>query len=427
MDAALWVFNLCNTFIIFDYFQKTYGFRYEGRGAKGVVITAFYFAHTWTNLQHIAAWNIISEILLINFFSFIFFKPKKGKFYFNAIFQFYLLSLDLIFTCISSLIHRQVFTQMQVEAVYIPYVAVNFLVLFLTYKKVMRLFWHEFVFLYLTKWKVIVSLTMLFQFALVIFISLYFDAYIVNLAGIVVMFYISCFNMGSLFLFLYAQKIYETREKTRIYEMQNVALYDSLLFKDTLLKAVTEIVCEHFAQRPATQAEMDARLKRTQAKLAGLRRYECGNEAVNAIVNHLIWRAAAAGIRLKEEVEVINWDFIDKMDITMLLGSLLYNALEVSGRQEAKVRRIGMTVLRKRDFVLLKIANTCDPAAVQYDDEQEKAFQDGSQTIRIRTAQAAEVCRKNHGTMSFGLRGDLFIVTVCLPCRIADQKFDANS
>lgn len=414
MKIALIFFNIINTIIIFEYLRLTYGYKYKDKRKNALVILAFYLIHTSVNLLHSVPLNILSEFTLINLTAFCFFKEKIGKFYFNMLFQFYLLSVDLIFTCMSSLLSEMRFSDMQVSISFVPYIIVNFILLLATFRHVINIIRYDFIFLYSDKLRRDIQIIMAAQLIAVATASLFIDQYLSNVTILAIMMVLSLVNAVGVLRFLAWQSKKETREKERLYDHFNMTLRHSIRNEKTQKDALGRIIAMHAAKmkKEETQRERDAHIEKLKNQVSGvIFGYNCGNDAIETIVNSIIGQAKAKGIEFKENITMHNWNFINDKDAMIIILGLASNAIEtISGE-----RKIELKIKEGRSAKMIEVIHTFDKA--QMEKSEGRYFPSSNTDVKIRTNLAAEIAAKYKGDLSFEIEKEKFHAIVILPAK----------
>ena len=84
-----------------------------------------------------------------------------------------------------------------------------------------------------------------------------------------------------------------------------------------------------------------------------------GDQFMDIILNEKINQMRAAGIMCYQEIEKINFTFMDKKDITVLFTNLFDNAIESCERSQQKVIHFNLFTFND-GFIVIKVRNSCD-------------------------------------------------------------------
>lgn len=84
-----------------------------------------------------------------------------------------------------------------------------------------------------------------------------------------------------------------------------------------------------------------------------------GNQFMDIILNEKINQMKAAKIICYKEIEKINFDFMDKKDITIMFTNLFDNAIESCERSQQKVIHFNLFTFND-GFIVIKLRNSCD-------------------------------------------------------------------
>lgn len=415
MPEALWFFNILNTYLIFEYMRRTYGFKYDNPTFYFVLAAAFYFIHTLVNLQQMAPLNIISDIILYNIVSFRYFKPRKEKAYFNAIFQFYMLSLDLIFTGSSAAINEQKFTDWQKSPAFISWIAANFIVYILTFERAVKAFQQYYVFFdseeninYLYK-------TTFFQYILTLALSVWYGfSMSANVIGILLMLAIVYKIVQRFSEFISVQRSIEQDMRTKLYEeyafeMENVAKLET-----NIRESVSDICFNHIAHSrnlsEISQEEADAHIEYMQSRIGKIAEEKYSDHTIKTIMLIASEKTKEKNIKLKADIDDLDWSFIEKRDlITVLLGAI-YNAVETStGGVSIQIRTNG-------GHVLMVISQTCDIA--QIEEGNEIIFPSPGNLLKTRTGIILSIAEKYDADVNFRIRQNIFTTSILFSTNI---------
>lgn len=415
MDSALIIFNIINTYIIFYFLKKTYGYKYEKMYVNAIGIIAFNTIHTFINLYHLVTVNIVMEFIMINTFSYLFFNHRSEKFYYNSFFQFYILSIDLVMTSISSIYNKVTFVEAQVNFSNIPFFTVNFIILLLTYKKVVQAFEHNYLFFDSFKNKIKLSILILVQYIIFLALSVNYHAFETSVIGLILVLFIIIVNAVIVFSLVYAQKKDEDREKLEIYKEYLNEIRNQIEKEKIAKSLITEIFLNHTEEAKMvenkSQAEKNLYLKRMKAKIKSVDlSYECGNSTINAIVASTVSKTTKKGIEFENDIEIINWDFINNQEIMIIMLCLINNAIDTMSDKKKLTIKVRKAI--KGNIVLVKVIHSCD--VNQIEENSHKIFASQNKTVKLRTNIAFEVVKRNQANLSFYLEDGNFVSRIFL-------------
>lgn len=101
-----------------------------------------------------------------------------------------------------------------------------------------------------------------------------------------------------------------------------------------------------------------------------------GDEAVDYLINSKIAIANSRHIRMKTNIEFPRHTNIDSVDLVVILGNLLDNALDAAASTEGSLRFVNLTIRRINDMLVLKVENGCSVAPASVDGNLQTAKAD---------------------------------------------------
>lgn len=140
-----------------------------------------------------------------------------------------------------------------------------------------------------------------------------------------------------------------------------------------------------------------------------------GNEVADAILNLKYDTAKASGIDFTFKGDLSNLSYIEPVDICVLLGNALDNAIEACGK-EGKESNIAMTAAENAGMLLLTIENSLY-APIVIRDNRPVTTKSNPAEHGFGVLGMEHVARKYQGDLRFQIVGELFKVQVMLPVR----------
>lgn len=89
----------------------------------------------------------------------------------------------------------------------------------------------------------------------------------------------------------------------------------------------------------------------------------CGDPAVDSVLGYYLAQAGEEHIPVEHRVELRGGSGLIRMDMTVLLGNCLENAMEALRRVPAEQRRLRVELYTAGDALLLEVVNACEPGA----------------------------------------------------------------
>lgn len=140
-----------------------------------------------------------------------------------------------------------------------------------------------------------------------------------------------------------------------------------------------------------------------------------GNAVIDALVSDKIMRARSQHIDIRYEIILSAALRIPDMDLCIILGNLLDNAIEACAKiKEEEKRQIQITMKPKRDMYYICIANSSD-GIYHFSGKQELLSTKTGEDHGIGLKRMEQVVESYHGFYSYEAKEDTFAVTVILP------------
>lgn len=140
-----------------------------------------------------------------------------------------------------------------------------------------------------------------------------------------------------------------------------------------------------------------------------------GNEVADAILNLKYETAKAAGIEFWFDGDLASMSGMEPVDICVLLGNALDNALEACGKGEAE-SKIAVTATENQGMLLLTIENTLHAPIVLKDNRPVTSKKHPSEH-GFGVLGMEHVARKYQGDLRFEIVEDIFKVQIMLPIK----------
>lgn len=136
------------------------------------------------------------------------------------------------------------------------------------------------------------------------------------------------------------------------------------------------------------------------------------NDVVNAIVCYYAALAREDKVSFEVKIDYPEDCPVSAMDITVLLGNLLENAVEAC-RHEAEPKLIKLWVGRKGNVLLVLVDNTCT-ARIRFQDDMPLSSKREGRVTGIGTASVRSIAERYGGTTQFEQRNGMFYTSVLL-------------
>ncbi|MEA1974706.1 MAG: GHKL domain-containing protein [Bacillota bacterium] len=151
----------------------------------------------------------------------------------------------------------------------------------------------------------------------------------------------------------------------------------------------------------------------------GKRGIVSSNVAIDALIGNGKLKAAKEGIDFECEVMIPRKLKIDEMDICIVLGNLLNNAIEACIRidDERVSKRIMLKMYYKRKYIFLEVENSYDLSTIKKKNGRfvsSKLYREKDE-IGIGMGNMEKIVEKYEGVYQIDLPGEMFIVKIMMP------------
>lgn len=141
---------------------------------------------------------------------------------------------------------------------------------------------------------------------------------------------------------------------------------------------------------------------------------ECGNDVVNAVMNHAIKQAQAHGVAVEPQIVVPKLLPYRETELCSLLSNLMDNAIEASAQLGADHPVVTVSIRPQQDYLFLRVTNPVDSSipdsrrlTLQTTKENRQVHGYGTKIIRT-------VAERYQGSVNFDVRDGRFIADVML-------------
>ena len=139
------------------------------------------------------------------------------------------------------------------------------------------------------------------------------------------------------------------------------------------------------------------------------------NEALNTILMERGLYCSTHGIRWNCAVDDTTLEFIKSMDLYVLLGNALDNAVEAVERIEDRQNRIiQLQISRKGRFACIRLENNCD-GALEWQEDLPLTTKRDKSSHGIGLKSIRDIAQKYQGDLSVTMEGTAFILSVLIP------------
>lgn len=138
----------------------------------------------------------------------------------------------------------------------------------------------------------------------------------------------------------------------------------------------------------------------------------CNNTQLNSILNYYIYQAKIHNIQVNYQITVKDTYPFDLMDLTVLLGNALENAIEACANIEKPWIRI--RICQKHQMLLLQIENSCDDSLIQKNHNNLPYSSKKGRSIGYGISNMIQVTNKYQGNLEYWKNHNVFTLRILL-------------
>lgn len=141
---------------------------------------------------------------------------------------------------------------------------------------------------------------------------------------------------------------------------------------------------------------------------------DCGNDVVNAVVNHMIQKAKKLGIRVEAQIIVPKVLPFDETDFYSLVSNLMENAMEaaeVSGKENPVIE---IRIQPRQDYLFIRVTNPVRAGVPQKRILSLKTTKEDKALHGYGTKVVRNIAEKYQGSFTFDVKDSRFIADVML-------------
>lgn len=136
-----------------------------------------------------------------------------------------------------------------------------------------------------------------------------------------------------------------------------------------------------------------------------------GNQEIDAIMNYMITKAENKGCKVETQIQIPNIGFMEKLDLNILLGNLLDNAIEALEKVEERYLHISMKY--KQGVFVVRIQNSYDGTLYKQGEKYITRKQD-TENHGIGLENVNEIIMKYNGKQVVEMTDSQFVITIML-------------
>lgn len=427
---SLLIFNIINTFVIFDFYNHMYKRKYSRKWIYYVVAIVFIVLHLYVNMYRIPPFNFAYEILSINIFSYLMYHNRERKYFYNFLFALYLALIDSVSMAIYSVMKElRLYYMLSSDQDLFNSGIINFTLIILTYRFL----------IYILKKRSIdaVSKVQYYFFLLLIIweglVTLYFVQSDVDSSGFVLIFFILSFFLLDLYIIFLFENVtaeYKLRMENRLFQQQAEILNRNLHDMDEKYEQSRKMVHDmHNALEVLENVQVsDPKIAQKYAeqmkeKLDQLGwRFRCGHKIMTFIINNMMIRAKEKGVCVDVKVQELDWRFLKELDLTAIFVNIFNNAIEACEQMDDGNKFIKLRVVEKNKHVVIKLFNSYSKEHLIPGETFYLSSKEGHSGIGLSNVQT--VVEQYHGDMRIEVTDTDFIMKIILGMK---EKKEINS
>lgn len=142
---------------------------------------------------------------------------------------------------------------------------------------------------------------------------------------------------------------------------------------------------------------------------------DINHHAISSILYVKTILAKSNDIIIRTDIDIHKDIYIDDMDMTIILGNILDNAIEASRELGDEEKYIGITIKMLRDYLILDCTNTMNPHKINFNNNKMTTTKKDYVNHGIGLKNVEHVVNKYDGYMDIGIIEDKFTINITLP------------
>lgn len=151
---------------------------------------------------------------------------------------------------------------------------------------------------------------------------------------------------------------------------------------------------------------------------------ECGNDVVNAVMNHAVSQAKHLGVHFETQLAVPEHLSYDETDFLSLVANLADNAIEAASQAEEKTVRF--EIFPQKDYLFLRVTNTMNCAVSEKKRLSLQTTKKDKAHHGYGTGIISAIAKKYGGSARFYIEEGLFHAVVMLELKEQDKEGDVR-
>lgn len=426
---SLLIFNIINTFVIFDFFNRMYKRKYDKKWIYYISPTLFFVMHLYVNMLLIVPLNITYEIISMGVFSYFLYHERARKYFYNFLFVLYLAFMDSGAMAIYSAIKSQsLYNSLSNAQDMVISGIISFSMLICTYRFMIRILQKSSIEIVSKKQYNFFSFLILWETIIIVYFTLSEN----DGSGYTMIFFILSFlflDIYIIYLFEFVTKEYKLKAENRLFRQQAEILNRNIHDMDEKYEQSRRMVHDMHnalqvlenvqANDPRVAQKYAEQMKEKLDELGW--RFRCGHKIMTFIINNMIIRAKEKGICVDVKVQELDWRFLKEIDLTAIFVNIFNNAIEACEQMEDGNKFIKLRIVEKNNHVVIKMFNSYSKEHLIVGDPFYQTSKEGHSGIGLSNVQT--VVEQYHGDMRIEVTDTDFIMKIILGMK---EKKDIN-
>ena len=149
---------------------------------------------------------------------------------------------------------------------------------------------------------------------------------------------------------------------------------------------------------------------------------ECGNQVVNAVMNHIIRQADSLGVQVDYQIVLPPEIPFKETEFCSLFSNMLENALEAAKTSGAEEPKILVRILPQQDYLFIHVENSVNNAVPKQRRLSLATTKEDSRTHGYGTRIIRNLVKKYQGSVQFNMHGGVFTTDVMLCLKQEDHS-----
>ncbi len=415
------VSNICVGLVIFDFMDIVYQKKYQSKclylSSYFVFVTGYYFVNLVENLTI----DFLYGYLMFLWMSYLLFHSFRKKMLYNTIFVFYLITVEILSHVIVS----------NILLCCVPYCLDNIqnrlitiflkqVVILMTYQFVTHLCSKNVLTSFYIKYNLFFIPIVLFQLLLIVLSSYYIRNEFLYLYTLMMVVIFLGMDIYIFYLLCYISKQYKIAQIHRLEEQQRDTLqhyYLDIEQKYEQSRKLIHDIKNHFQviehlYRSADNVAAQTYVTEIYQQMDKMGySFKSKHQVLTILISDLIQQSENQKIQLSLDIQEIPLDFIENIDVTIILSNLFRNAQQACEPIDEEKRWIKVKMKEIHDHIIIEVSNSYLEYAKSSDEL--KLFQKTHSGIGLINIQNA--INKYDGMMEQEKDGETYQTIIVIP------------